>query len=166
MTDADAFRGFVSGRLDQLRRTAYLLCGDWHLADDIVSTALARLYRHWPRMAHVGNLDGYVRRVLVRSWLNETRRPWRRERPAAVLPERASSARDADGVVDRMAMVGLLAELPPRRRAVVVLRYCNDLSVDEVAEILGCSAGTVKSQSARALDTLRTRLGSPAEKEC
>lgn len=151
----ESFREYVAGRLDQLRRTAYLLCGDWHTADDIVSIALANLYRHWRRVSTMDNIDAYVRRALLRTWLNERRRPWRRERSFATLPDRPSAQPDT---TDRLAILALLAELPARRRAVLVLRYYCDLSVEETAAALGCNAGTVKSTTARALATLRERL--------
>jgi RNA polymerase sigma-70 factor (sigma-E family) len=157
VTDVAGYREYVAGRMDQLRRTAYLLCGDWHTADDLVSTTLVKLLRHWQRVSTVDSLDAYVRRVLLRAWLDERRRPWRREHVQARVPERAAPA--AYDVADRMAVLDLLAELPARRRAVLVLRYFCDLSVEETAEALGCTAGTVKSQTARALDALRTRLG-------
>jgi RNA polymerase sigma-70 factor (sigma-E family) len=143
--------------MDQLRRTAYLLCGDWHTADDLVSTALVKLLRHWRRVSTMDNIDAYARRTLLRAWLDERRRPWRREQPWAVLPDSASTP--GHDVADRMALLTLLNELPARRRAVLVLRFFCDLSVEETAEALGCTAGTVKSQTARALDTLRARLG-------
>ncbi len=158
MTEIDGYREYVSGRLVYWRRTAYLLCGDWYLADDLVSTALGRLYRHWRRVSTMDNVDAYVRRMLLRAWLDERRRPWRRESSTAVLPERASAG-EAEPVADRVTILAHLAELPPRRRAVIVLRYFCDLSVEDTALALDCSTGTVKSQTSRALDTLRARLG-------
>ena len=140
MSDLAGYREYVSGRLDQLRRTAYLLCGDWHTADDLVSTALVKLLRHWGRVSAMNNIDGYARRVLLRAWLDERRRPWRRERAHAAVPDLA--ARPGYDVADRMAVLALLAELPARRRAVLVLRFFLDLSVEETAEALGCSTGT------------------------
>lgn len=163
MSDVAGYREYVGGRLDQLRRTAYLLCGDWHTADDLVSTALVKLLKHWSRVSAMDNIDAYARRVLMRAWLDERRRPWRREHPRAQLPEAA--ARAGYDVADRMAVLALLAELPVRRRAVLVLRFFCDLSVEETAEALGCSTGTVKSQTARALDALRTRLGAVTSPE-
>jgi RNA polymerase sigma-70 factor (sigma-E family) len=163
LTDVAGYREYVGGRLDQLRRTAYLLCGDWHTADDLVSTALVKLLRHWSRVSAMDNVDAYVRRVLLRAWLDERRRPWRREQSRAQVPETA--ARAGYDVADRMAVLALLAELPARRRAVLVLRFFCDLSVEETAEALGCSSGTVKSQTARALDALRTRLGAVTSPE-
>jgi RNA polymerase sigma factor (sigma-70 family) len=124
-TDAEAYREFVSGRMQQWRRTAYLLCGDWHTADDLVSTALVKLYRHWGRASAMDNPDAYLRRILLRAWLDERRRPWRRERSVAQLPDRADRS-DAGRSVDQLALLALLAELPTRRRAVLVLRYFCD----------------------------------------
>lgn len=160
--DVDGYREYVAARLDPLPRTAYLLCGDWHTADDLVSTALVKLLRHWRRVSMMANPDAYVRRTLLRAWLDERRRPWRREHAWEALPERPTDRVGPDGVADRLAILALLAELPPRRRAVLVLRYFCDLSVEETARELGCSTGTVKSQSARAIDALRARLVAPA----
>lgn len=151
----EAFREFVVSRLDALRRTAYLLCRDWHTADDLVSTAAVKLYRHWGRVREVENLDGYVRRVLLRCWLDEQRRPWRRERVTDVVPDRPQPPEDVPG---RLAVLDLLARLPARKRAILVLRFYCDLSVEETAEVLGCATGTVKSQTTRGLDLLRTAL--------
>jgi RNA polymerase sigma-70 factor (sigma-E family) len=161
--DEAGYREYVSYRLDGWRRTAFLLSGDWHTADDLVSTALLRLLRHWRRVSAMEYPDAYVRRMLLRAWLDERRRPWRREHATSVLPERAAPTVDT---TNRLAILALLAELPARRRAVLILRYFCDLSVEETADALGCSAGTVKSQTARALDTLRARLvGVPAIEE-
>jgi len=153
--DEAGYRDYVAHRMDGLRRTAYLLCGDWHMADDLVATALVKLLRHWRRISVMEQPDAYVRRMLLRAWLDEKRRPWRREHATAVLPDRATAAADS---AERLTILAHLAELPPRRRAVLVLRYFCDLSVAETAEALGCSEGTVKSQTARALDALRARL--------
>ena len=155
-SEVAGFREYVTGRMDQLRRTAYLLCSDWHTADDLVSTALVKLYRHWGRASTVDNLHAYTRQILVRAWLDECRRPWRRERAWETLPDRGAPV--AFEVADRVALLAQLAELPPRQRAVIVLRYFCDLSIEDTAEVLGCTAGTVKSQTARALQTLRGRL--------
>ncbi|MEV4414944.1 SigE family RNA polymerase sigma factor [Catellatospora sp. NPDC049609] len=158
MKDVDGFREYAGSRLEGWRRTAYLLSGDWHLADDMVSSALTGLYRHWDRVSRMDNPDAYIRTCLLRAMLNERRRPWRRERSFDVLPDRAATTPPPDGVADREAVVALLAELPARRRAVLVLRYFCDLSVEQTAAELGCSAGTVKSQTSRALEALRARL--------
>ncbi|RAO17306.1 SigE family RNA polymerase sigma factor [Micromonospora noduli] len=156
--DVEGYRDYVGARLESLRRTAYLLCGDWHTADDLVSTALVKLLRHWPRVSAMDSPDAYVRRTLLRVWLDERRRPWRREAAWAEVPEQAAAAGGTDGAADRLTILALLAELPPRRRAVLVLRYFCDLSVEETARELDCTAGTVKSQSARAIEALRGRL--------
>lgn len=152
-TDEVAYREYVAARMEPLRRTAYLYCRDWHTADDLVSVTIAKLYRHWGRARDVDNLDAYVHRILLRTWLDEKRRPWRREDATEHVPDRGAAAEPA--VLGRAQLLDLLAALPPRRRAVVVLRLYCDLSVEETAEILGVTAGTVKSQLARGLDTLR-----------
>jgi RNA polymerase sigma-70 factor (sigma-E family) len=150
--DEPAFRDFVAGRMERLRRTAYLLCRDWHTADDLVSITLTKLYRHWRRAEAASNLDAYVRGMLARAWLDELRRPWRREIATADLPDAAVAA---DRIPDRAALAALLDALPPRQRAVVILRFYCDLSVAETAEALGISEGTVKSHASRGLDLLR-----------
>jgi RNA polymerase sigma-70 factor (sigma-E family) len=162
-TDVEAYREYVVSRIDPMRRVAYLLCGDWHTADDLLSTALVKLFRQWRRVSAMDNPDAYLRRMLLRVWLDERRRPWRREHPTDVVPDRSAvGGVSADQVDDRLALLALLAELPPRRRAVLVLRYFCDLSVEQTAEELGCSTGTVKSQTARALDALRARMTAPS----
>ena len=155
-SDTAGYREYAAANLDRLRRTAYLLCGDPHPADDLVSTALVKLFRHWRRVSAMEHIDAYVRQMMLRALLDERRRPWRRERFEAVVPD-GPMPDEPSRVDDRLAVLDLLAELPPRRRAVVVLRYFCDLSVEETARELGCSTGTVKSQTARALDSLRAR---------
>jgi RNA polymerase sigma-70 factor (sigma-E family) len=152
--DDTEYREFVLSRLDRLRRTAYLLCRDWHTADDLVSDTLTRLYRHWGRARQAQSLDAYVRTILTRAWLDERRRPWRRVDVSDCPPERGSEP-VLTGVSDRADLAALLTALPRRQRAVVVLRFYCDLSVAETAELLGVSEGTVKSQSARGLEILR-----------
>ena len=153
--EENAYREYVTARMETMRRTAYLLCRDWHTADDLVSITISKLYRHWPRVGGTPGIDAYVRKALLRTWLDEKRRPWRREQSVEELPELPTAAEFA--VVSRAQLLDLLDGLPPRRRAAVVLRLYCDLSVEETAEILGCSVGTVKSQTARGLDTLRTK---------
>jgi RNA polymerase sigma-70 factor (sigma-E family) len=160
VTDAVAYREFVAARMDRLRRTAYLLCGNWHTADDLVSIVLVKLFRHWRRVSTMDSVDGYLHRMLVHAWLDERRRPWRRELSHATLPETGAAAADTD---ERLTLLAHLAELPPRRRAVLVLRFFLDLSVEQTAEAMGCSTGTVKSQTARALDAMRVRLAPAGE---
>lgn len=158
---SESFTEFAKSRLDRFRRTAYLLCGSWHTADDLASIVLTKLYRRWRRVEHLADLDAYARRMLLRAWLDERRRPWRREHTTTTPPDQPTDPRAGpEATHDRMALLPLLAELPPRRRAVLVLRYFNDLSVEQTAAAMDCSTGTVKSQTARALETLRTRLGS------
>lgn len=145
------FRQYVGARMERLRRTAFLYCRDWHTADDLVGTTLVKLYEHWRRAQQAGNLDAYVHGILVHAWLDEQRRPWRREHAVENPPDRVQpSAPPSDG-----DLLALLADLPPRRRACLVLRSYCDLSVEQTAEILGVSTGTVKSQTARALEALR-----------
>jgi RNA polymerase sigma-70 factor (sigma-E family) len=154
-SEEDTYREYVTSRMEVMRRTAYLLCRDWHTADDIVSITMAKLYPHWSRIGGTHSLDAYVRKALLRTWLDEKRRPWhRREQVTEELPELPSVAEFA--VVGRAQLLDMLDGLPPKRRAAVVLRLYLDLSVEETAEILCCSVGTVKSQTARGLDTLRT----------
>ncbi|MEU0152805.1 MULTISPECIES: SigE family RNA polymerase sigma factor [Micromonospora] len=157
--DEDEFREFVAARLDPLRRTAYLLCRDWHTADDLVSITAGRLYRHWRRVRAADNVDAYVRGVLTHAWLDERRRPWRRERSSDDLPDQPDPGSGEPTLADRELLWDLLGRLAPRRRAVVVLRFYCDLSVEQTAEILGVSTGTVKSQAARALEHLRLLAG-------
>jgi RNA polymerase sigma-70 factor, sigma-E family len=145
------FRQYVAARMDRLRRTAFLYCRNWHTADDLVGTTLVKLYEHWRRAQQAENLDAYVHGILAHAWLDERRKPWRREHTVEDLPEQVQPVtppRDGD-------LLALLAELPPRRRACLVLRFYCDLSVEQTAEILGVSTGTVKSQTARALEALR-----------
>ncbi|GAB2987061.1 SigE family RNA polymerase sigma factor [Saccharothrix stipae] len=153
--EEDTYREYVTARMETMRRIAYLLCRDWHTADDVVSITIGKLYRHWPRVGATPGLDAYVRKALLRTWLDEKRRPWRREQAVEELPELPTEEEFA--VVGRAQLLDLLDGLPPRRRAAVVLRLYCDLSVEETAEILGCSVGTVKSQTARGLDTLRAK---------
>jgi RNA polymerase sigma-70 factor (sigma-E family) len=151
------FRAFVAAQGDQLRRTAYLLCRDWYAADDLVSITLTKLFRHWRRVSAADNPAAYARGVLTNAWLDERRRPWHREDPFDVLPDRADVRvhADASGVEDRQDLMDLLQRLPAGRRAVVVLRYYCDLSVEQTADLLGITTGTVKSQAAKGLTALR-----------
>ena len=160
MTERDEqFHDFVRARRAGLVRTATLLAaGDPHLAEDLVQQTLTKLYLGWPAFRNAGNPDGYVRRVLVNALTDERRRIWRRrERSMAVLPEMPVPAGGSEAAgADRLRAA--LTELPPRMRAAVVFRYFYDLGVTETADALGCSEGTVKSQTARALDRLRDVL--------
>jgi RNA polymerase sigma-70 factor (sigma-E family) len=149
----DEFTEYVAAKGPWLRRIAYLLSADWHRADDLVQTAITKLYVNWHRAGQVDNVDGYARRTLVNTYLAEQRSSWRRW---ALLPvhvgDRAGPESDLDAALDLRAA---LAALPPRQRAAVVLRYYCDLSVEETAQCLGCSTGNVKSQTARGIAALR-----------
>jgi RNA polymerase sigma-70 factor (sigma-E family) len=154
------FARYFGERAHSLRATAYLLCGDWHHAEDITQQALLKLYLAWPRLARHDALDAYARKIVLRTFLSERRRPWRRREQLTDLPPEAAAAGEMPGDADhRMLVLHALTAVPPKQRAVLVLRYWNDLSVEETAEVLGCSTGNVKSQSARGLATLRQRLG-------
>ena len=152
------FADFVAARSRLLCTTAYLLCGDWHRAEDHAQTALTKLYLAWRRIDRRESVDAYARKVLVRTVLDEHRRPWRRERATAELPEHPGPADLAD---DRVDLLAALARLPGRQRAVVVLRYWGDLGIGETAEALGISEGTVKSAASRGLAALRGALPDP-----
>jgi RNA polymerase sigma-70 factor (sigma-E family) len=158
VADEGAFRAFALSRRPTLRRTAFLLCGDWHQADDLVQTALVKLYVAWTRVRSDGPPDAYVHRILVRCYLDERRRPWRRESPVELVDDKASTARPEEDLLDLRAA---LARLPKRQRATLLMRFWLDLSVGQTADALGCSEGTVKSQTARALTTLRGLLADP-----
>lgn len=158
-SDKDAeFADYMSARQPSLLRTAYLLTGDRHTAEDLVQTALAKLYLSWDRVQQQGSLDGYVRRILVNEHNSLWRRPWkRRETTTEHLPDRAAESGPAATYdADLWAFV---QTLPRKQRAALVLRYYEELSEAETAEILGVSVGTVKSQTSRALSTLRARAG-------
>lgn len=148
------FSSFVAARWTSLVRTAYLLTGDFHEAEDLVQSTLAKVYPHWSRL-RPETADAYVRRALV----NNNRSRYRRRRVAHLLmpfvPDRPAAESERGDLAERDLLVSLLARLPERQRAVVVLRYWEDLPAEEVAELLGCSVGTVKSQASRALAKLR-----------
>lgn len=155
--DQDDFQKFVTDRMDRWRRSAYLLCHDWHTADDVVSIAVAKIYRSWRKVSRADNRDAYAQKVLTRSWLDERRRPWNnREQVQAALPDIASAGPET--VTDPDGLGALLRALAPRQRAVVVLRFYLDYSVEDTARMLGVSTGAVKSQSARGLANLRNAV--------
>jgi RNA polymerase sigma-70 factor (sigma-E family) len=160
MADRDAaFAEYFAARSDAMRRTAYLLCGDWYRAEDLVQIAFTKLYLAWNRVSRHEVLDAYVRQTLVRTFLDERRRGWwRRERTTDVPTDHALPP---DAPENRLLLLEALAAVPPRQRAVLILRYWEDLSVEATAAILGCSPGTVKSQSAKGLNHLRHLLPAP-----
>lgn len=156
----EQFREFARAQSGPLRRFGYLLCADWHLAEDLVQTTLVKMYRAWPRLQRRDTVSRYARQTLLRCWLDEKRRPWRRsESRDGELPDVADPAIDlgshGDRAVDRERVLRAMTELAPRQRAVLVLRFWEDLSVAETAATLGCSDGNVKSQQSRALEKLR-----------
>ncbi len=150
---------YAAGRIPALRRAAYLLCGDWDRGDDLVQKVLTDLFSHWARVRRVENLDAYVHTMLVRRAIDERRSWWGRKvalTDADASPEVVAPP-DADPTL-RMDLAPAIRQLAPRQRAVIVLRYLQDLSVEETAVAMRCSTGTVKSQTARALVTLRRFL--------
>jgi RNA polymerase sigma-70 factor, ECF subfamily len=151
------FRDFVAARSAALLRVGYLLCGDLNLAEDLLQTSLTRTYLAWRRLDGIDSLEAYTRRVLFNTATSWWRRRWRGERPTLVLPEQPVSDQ-TDRLVERDAVWRLLSTLPARQRAVIVLRYYEDLSEADIAAELGLSVGTVKSHASRALATLRARL--------
>jgi RNA polymerase sigma factor (sigma-70 family) len=175
----EGFAAYVRERGDRHLRVAVLLTGDWHAAEDLVQASLVKLYRAWPRLeagtdpgagagsdagagrggVDVGRMDAYLRRIMVNTQRSWWRARWRRELPAARLPEGIGG----DDIADRQAVGALvrqaLAGLPRQQRAVLVLRYCEDLPEAEVAGLLGCSVGTVKTHAHRGMAALRERLG-------
>jgi RNA polymerase sigma-70 factor (sigma-E family) len=158
--DRDAeFGEYLDSRAAVMRRTAYLLCGgDWHRAEDLVQTTLTKIYVAWPRIRRDGSVDAYSRKIMVRTAIDESRKAYRRrESVMDDLPELVTT-RPA-GVEDAVDVRRALAQLPAGQRAVVVLRYWEDLSVTETAQALGKSEGTIKSQAAKGLASLRRLLG-------
>jgi RNA polymerase sigma-70 factor (sigma-E family) len=151
------FTEYMSARLPSLRRLARLLCQDWNLADDLLQAAMTKTYVHWSRASGADNTDAYVRAILVREFVQDRRSGWARRVTLAERPlEAAALAADHDSAMDLRAAV---AVLPPRQRAVLVLRYFCDLNVDQTAQALGCTPGTIKSQTAKALSALRASVG-------
>ena len=152
-----AYRELVTARLDAWRRTAYLICRDWHRADDLVGQTIEKLYLRWRKLSEVRDIDAYVRGMLGRAWLDELRRPHRRELtvPAVHDVDATIEPDGTDTVAARMGLSELLDRLAPRKRVILVLRFYCDLSVEQTAELLGISEGTVKSQTAKGLETLR-----------
>jgi RNA polymerase sigma-70 factor (sigma-E family) len=151
------FAEFTQARSTALRRTAFLLCGDWQRAEDIVQTALVKLYVSWHRVHRDGNVDAYVRTILTRTAIDEFRRAHRRrETLMDVPPEVPARQSNSDDAID---VQRVLDQLPAGQRAVIVLRYWEDLSITETARTLRISEGTVKSQTAKALTSMRKLLG-------
>jgi RNA polymerase sigma-70 factor (sigma-E family) len=157
-TVEEEFREFVTARSAALLRTAYLLAGDRAIAEDLLQTALTKTYLAWKRLGEIEAVEPYARRVLVNTATSWWRRRWHGERPTEVLPERAAPD-EIEQQLERDALWRHVQALPARQRAVLVLRFYEDLSEAQTAALLDISAGTVKSQTSRALNTLRQRLG-------
>jgi RNA polymerase sigma-70 factor (sigma-E family) len=155
----ERFAAYVREHGEHHLRVAVLLTGDWHAAEDLVQASLVKLYRAWPRLDTGADPDAYLRRIMINTRRSWWRARWRRETPAAMLPERSCD----EDIADRHALGALvrqaLARLPRQQRAVLVLRYCEDLPEAEVAALLGCTVGTVKAHAHRGLRALRDLLG-------
>lgn len=155
MSRDEEFGEYVKQRRPHLYRSAWLLCGDPHRAEDLVQETLTKLYVAWPRVIRSDTVDAYVRRMLVNAHIDDGRRPWRRERPRPELPETPEPTRTGEEADELWTA---LNGLPPGQRRVVVLRHYWGLSIEQTAVDLGVSAGTVKSQTAAALASLRRIL--------
>jgi RNA polymerase sigma-70 factor (sigma-E family) len=153
-----AFAEYFAARSDAMRGTAYLLCGDWHRAEDLVQTAFTKLYLSWNRVSRHDALDGYLRKTLVRTFLDQRRRGWWRRERVTDTGAPAEQPGPASSPEDRLVLLEALARIPPRQRAVLVLRYWEDLSIEDTAVVLDCATGTVKSQAAKGLQALRELL--------
>jgi RNA polymerase sigma-70 factor (sigma-E family) len=156
----DEYEQFVRTRTHALLRSAYLLTGDQHLAEDLVQEALARTYRAWGRLHDTGNAEAYARRIMYHAQVSVWRRRKVREVLRGEVPEtaRAVNTDQESGATLRIVLERALRTLSPKQRAVVILRYFEDRTEAESAELLGVSVSTVKSQSARALDRLRATV--------
>jgi RNA polymerase sigma-70 factor (sigma-E family) len=150
------FDAYVRAHAQALCRSAFLLTGDRHLAEDLVQAALAKTALRWDHVVSQGDPAPYVRTVIVRTAIAWSRRRWRREVPTSPLPERPTA--DQGGSVDQGDLHHALLRLPARQRAVLVLRYYEDLSVADTAQAMRCSVGTIKSQTAKGLAHLRAVL--------
>jgi RNA polymerase sigma-70 factor (sigma-E family) len=161
--DRDEFTEYVSGNAHRLKRVCYLLTGSDADAQDLLQTALAKLYLRWARVTALGSPDAYVRRVLVTTHRSNLRRHWRREVPTAVAVETGDGGSGTSRADDRLVLQAALMQLSSRQRAVVVLRYYTDLSEQETAAALNCSTGTVKTLASRGLARLRTLLATTTD---
>ncbi len=151
------FRDFVADRSVSLQRTAYLLTGDWAAAEDLVQTTLMKTYLAWNRSGGIDSVEPYARRVMINTATSWWRQKWRGERPTAVIVDRPQGD-GAEAWVERETVWQLIRTLPAGQRAILVLRYYEDLTEAETARLLGVSIGTVKRQSSRAFQALRQRL--------
>ena len=154
MTAPEGFTEFVSASSHRLLRAAWLLTGDAGRAEDLLQSVLAKAWRRWGRIGSA-NPEAYVRRMLFHTYVTWWRRRWKAETPTAAVPDLAHEADPADGVADRDVVTRALAGLSRQQRAILVLRYLEDLSVAETAHVLGCSESTVTTQTGRALAAMR-----------
>lgn len=152
------FIAFVNRRGDHHLRTAVLLTGDWHAAEDLVQAALIKLYRAWPRLDTTDDPDAYLRRILVNTQRSWWRARWRRETPVERLPDPPPMADPGEGLAVADVVRHALATLPPRQRTALVLRYFEDLPETQVAELMGCTTGSVKTHTHRGLRAMRALL--------
>jgi RNA polymerase sigma-70 factor (sigma-E family) len=150
------FEEFAKARTPQLYRTAWLLAGEHHLAEDLVQETLAKLYRAWRRVEQTDNPAAYAQTVLARTYISQRRKKSSTERPVPRTPDRADTQGDP---ALRLSLMQALAELAPLDRAVLVLRYFEDRSPDQVADVLGKNSGAIRTRTSRALDRLRAVLG-------
>lgn len=155
MSERDGgFAAYFAARSNAMRNTAYLLCGDWHRAEDLVQTSFVKLYRVWGRVVDERAKDAYLRKIILRTFLDERRRGFfRREEVRGEHDDLAAPATGSPE--DQLMLLHALADVPPRQRAVLVMRFWEDMSVEETARAMRCSVGTVKSQCSRGLQTLR-----------
>lgn len=154
--DEDDFVAYANARAERLRQRGYLLCHDWHLAQDLTQTTLAKLYVSWRKVRGMDNIDAYAAKIMLRCFLDLRRRKSSSEIPSSELPEPATAGPQPEL---RLTLIEALGQLPPRDRAIVVLRYWEDHSIETVAEILGVKPGIVKTQAMRSLAKLRSLLG-------
>lgn len=158
-TDRDEFDSFVLGAWGRLFRTAYALTGNRHDAEDMLQSAFAKAYTNWRRIRRADSPEAYVHRIVTNETISAWRRRWRQVERSAEAPPDRSAPSHADAVNNRATMWTAIQSLPPRQRAVVVLRYYEDLSEKDIAAVLGISPGTVKSQASHALTALRHQFG-------
>jgi RNA polymerase sigma-70 factor (sigma-E family) len=156
--DDAAYVEFVASSQQRLRRSAYLMTGDWQSAADVTQEALIRVYVAWPRLQRSGGLPTYARRALVSAFVDAHRRTATRKKHEDRVRVEVERTDHADHLLDREVLLEALSGLAPRQRACVVLRFFDDLTVADTAQALGCSEGTVKSQTSKALGHLRLVL--------
>ncbi|NEA30842.1 SigE family RNA polymerase sigma factor [Streptomyces sp. SID13031] len=159
--DEADFTEFAAAAIGRLRRTAYLMCGDWHRAEDAAQDALVRIYRRWDKLNRQHGLNTYAHKAVVSVVLDQSKRPWRREHSTAE-PDELPRPDPAMTIDDRHLVIAALEGIPPGQRACVVLRHYADLSIEETAQVLGITTGTVKSQTSKGLVQLRALLGERA----